>query len=482
MRKDLEKKLEELDVFKNITKIEEGLEFFVVGGCIRDMAMGLVPNDVDVMVVGSSEEELIKRGFNRVGVDFPVFLHPITKDEWALARKEHSIGHGTNDFSVKTEGVSLVDDLYRRDITINAMAYSPGLGLVDPYNGLEDIKNGVLRHVSKAFNEDPLRSLRVARFSARYPSFKIQKDTLEIMRLQKEGLKIMAKERIWKEFEKCLSYKKPTNYFRVLKDLDLLEIVHPMIFKMIGVEQPIIHHAEGDVFEHTMRVLDQVVDMTNNIKIRYAAIYHDIGKAEAFIQNGNLHEHYSYEIVTKELECLKEQKHPKAFIRLAKVCAINHHFIHGFSKLKPGTICKRFLKISREKTIDGISVKTPQIFPENEFEMDALMIVSSGDESGRLMATDNNQKPLSLEEVDKIFEVNDEGFYIETVHLKKIDNREKISVLSKMFSDFLLTKIIYPEDFLSLPAKEKQKAYSEFKHRHTIDLIRKNLRECKCKC
>lgn len=202
------------------------MKVYQVGGCVRDLLMGLSPKDIDFVVVDSNENELISLGYEQVGKDFPVFLHPETGYEYALARKERKTGAGYNGFSVDTENVSLEDDLFRRDLTINAMAMDENGNIIDPYGGQNDLKNRILKHVSKHFAEDPVRILRIARFSARY-DFKIHLETLSMMTdMVKNGeFDSLTGERVWKEFEKVLTEKNIVNFFNNLESIGALSKV-----------------------------------------------------------------------------------------------------------------------------------------------------------------------------------------------------------------------------------------------------------------
>lgn len=199
------------------------MKVYQVGGCVRDLLMGLEPKDIDFVVVGSNEEELLSLGYEQVGKDFPVFLHPETGYEYALARTEKKTGSGYNGFSVEIDNVSLEDDLFRRDLTINAMAMDENGNIIDPYGGQHDLKNGILKHVSQHFAEDPVRILRIARFSARY-NFSIAPETLVMMTnmVNNGEFDFLTGERIWKEFEKVLSEKYIINFFDNLETIGAL--------------------------------------------------------------------------------------------------------------------------------------------------------------------------------------------------------------------------------------------------------------------
>ena len=208
------------------------MKIYLVGGAVRDSLMGLKPKDLDYVVVDSSIKEMLSLGYEKVGIDFPVFLHPKTKDEYALARIERSIGNRYEDFITETNNVSLNEDLIRRDLTINAIAFKDGL-YYDPFNGMNDLKNKILRHTSNAFKEDPVRILRIARFLARYPDFNVAKETkkLIIEMINNNMINSLVPKRIWKELSRALTEKKPSKFFKFLKtNFSCSSIVFLIIF------------------------------------------------------------------------------------------------------------------------------------------------------------------------------------------------------------------------------------------------------------
>lgn len=260
------------------------LESYRIGGFVRDHILGIDASDVDYVVVGETPESMIDRGYLQVG-RFPVFLHPMTNDEYALARSEISTGDRYTDFEYVWDGVSLEDDMQRRDLTINAMAMDNDGNIIDLNGGKEDLENGILRHVSDHFMEDPLRVLRVARLAARY-DFKIAPETMDIM-TKMVGLNMLdslPSERFWAETEKALLTNKPRLFFEVLDQCGALEKIFPEIFAMKGVVQRADYHAEGDVWVHSLMVLDESVELTRDlddsraVRIRLAAMLHDIAK------------------------------------------------------------------------------------------------------------------------------------------------------------------------------------------------------------
>jgi len=369
-----------------------GMISYIVGGYVRDFIMGFSSNDIDYVVIGETEESMIKRGFKKVGADFAVFLHPKTGEEYALARTEKKEGVGYNGFSTVTEGISLEEDLGRRDLTINAIAMTDDGQYIDPYDGLLDIKHKVLRHTTSAFSEDPVRVLRLARFTARFVDFVISEETKILARSLKDELRELTPERVFKELEKALKSEKPSNYFRALFELDALEIVHPEIFAMIGVPQRFDYHAEGDVFEHTMRVLDEMSSLTDNPVARYAAIYHDIGKPITYKENGNFYGHGDIDVIFPAFNILKEKKHPNIYIKAATMVAEWHTFVHGFSTMKTKTLVKKM---------------TSKTFPKKIEDFEMLLMASGADEKGRILGN----RTLSFDETEFIFNGGEiEGF------------------------------------------------------------------------
>lgn len=263
---------------------DSDLEVFKVGGAVRDEQLGREPNDEDFVVVGATPEEMQERGFNTpVGESFAVFIHPETGDEWALARTEESTGESYKDFEVSADAsVSLEEDLHRRDLTINALAEDMETGeIIDPHGGLDDLEAGVLRHVSPAFAEDPLRVIRVATFAARLPEFDVHPETADLCRDLVPQLETIAPQRIREELIKMFQKaENPRRFFDTLKDFDALETVFPLIAEMMEVPAgPEEHHKEGSTFEHTMRVLNEAHElMPDNERVLWAALGHDMGK------------------------------------------------------------------------------------------------------------------------------------------------------------------------------------------------------------
>lgn len=411
----------------------EAKGFYRVGGCVRDMILGLNPKDIDYVAVGYTAQEMLSLGFDKVGADFPVFLHPETRDEYALPRTERSTGAGYHDFEVTTEGVTLEEDLLRRDLTINAMALTPSGEVIDPYNGLQDLQNKVLRHTSNAFFEDPVRVLRIARFAARYDEFIIAEETKELIRSMRAAVEGMTKERIWKETEKALSEVAPHRYFTSLRDLDVLDIVFPEIFNMIGVSQNSKYHAEGDVFNHTMLVLQEVSKITKNPVARFAALFHDIGKPVVFAKYGKHHGHESEEVVIPLLETVKTRyRVPTKFISMAMSVAVLHHRLYKSKEMKAQSILK---------TYDS------KFFPKTEEDVNVFVDAVLGDCHGRVVGDGDI---LSQEDVELLFSpgvtslIKGTKLFLPGKSIKGelVDRKQVVDL-------FLKLKAVSPRDFIA---------------------------------
>lgn len=259
------------------------MQTYLVGGAVRDKLLGRPIKDQDWVVVGSTPERMLAQGYQAVGADFPVFLHPKTKEEYALARIERKIGAGYNGFSCDASSeVSLEEDLLRRDLTINAMAMDDQGNIIDPYNGQQDLKDKLLRHVSTAFVEDPLRVLRVARFAARYYNlgFRIAPETLALMQtiVANGELTALSAERVWQETARSLMETHPEVYFENLRACKALAEWFPELDVLWGIPNPPKWHPEIDTGIHTMMVLQQAVKLSDKLTVRFAALVHDLGK------------------------------------------------------------------------------------------------------------------------------------------------------------------------------------------------------------
>ena len=321
------------------------LECYLVGGAVRDALLKEAAGDRDWVVIGASPEDMLERGFRAVGKDFPVFLHPVSGEEYALARRERKTGPGYTGFTTETgSDVTLEEDLSRRDLTVNAMAQDPDGGLIDPFGGAQDLNNGILRHVSDAFVEDPLRVLRVARFAARYAGrgFAVAPETVDLMRrISASGeLASLVPERVWQETCRALGEADPSEFIRVLQRCDALDIIIPEIAALQGVLQNGEHHPEGDAFVHTLMVLDAATKISQQKEVRFAALVHDLGKAKT-PQNEwprhIKHEHRGITIVNALCDRLRV---PSDYRELAVLVTREHLLMHRLAELRPETVLK----------------------------------------------------------------------------------------------------------------------------------------------
>ena len=320
-----------------------GLKVYRVGGAIRDHLLGLPVEDQDWVVVGATPEEMRARGFREVGRDFPVFLHPETGEEYALARTERKVAPGYHGFTVHAAPeVTLEEDLRRRDLTINAMAETPDGRLIDPYGGYRDLQGRTLRHVSPAFAEDPLRILRVARFAARLAplGFHVAGETLALMRRMVEAGEVdaLVPERVWKETERALGEARPTDFVRTLRDCGALARLFPEIDRLFGVPQSPRHHPEVDTGIHTLMVLDQACRLTTDTRVRFAALVHDLGKGLTPREEWPRHPgHEARGVELIEALC-RRLRIPRAYRELACPVARYHTRCHRAAELRPATL------------------------------------------------------------------------------------------------------------------------------------------------
>jgi tRNA nucleotidyltransferase (CCA-adding enzyme) len=321
------------------------MQIYIVGGAVRDDLLKYPVHEKDWVVVGATPQQMIDLGFTQVGKDFPVFLHPQTKEEYALARTERKTSPGYTGFTVKAApDVTLEQDLYRRDLTINAMARDNNHNIIDPFNGQSDIQNKILRHVSPAFSEDPVRILRVARFAARYHhlGFKIADTTLELMKsmvLQGEVNALVA-ERVWQELHKALGERHPEIFIQTLRDCGALKIILPEIDCLFGVPQPEKYHPEIDTGVHTLMVLHQACLLTNDKTTRFAALCHDLGKGITPKEMWPAHHGHEEGGVPLVEQLCTRLRIPNEFRDLAVMTARFHLHYHRAWELRADTILK----------------------------------------------------------------------------------------------------------------------------------------------
>jgi tRNA nucleotidyltransferase (CCA-adding enzyme) len=319
------------------------MKIYLVGGAVRDRLLGRPSAEHDYVVVGATPEELAARGFRPVGKDFPVFLHPRTGEQYALARTERKTGPGYYGFATRfSPDVTLEEDLARRDLTVNAMAQDEDGSLVDPYGGARDIEARVLRHVSTAFVEDPLRVLRVARFAARFAplGFCVAPETMDLMRriVASGELAALVPERVWVETERALGEERPAVYFQVLRECGALEAVFPEIAALYGVPQPEKWHPEIDTGLHTMQVLEVAAELSRDTTARFAALVHDVGKGltpRAEWPRHIGHEEAGAGLIAKLCERLRA---PNEHRELAILVARHHARVHRATEERPGTL------------------------------------------------------------------------------------------------------------------------------------------------
>ncbi|MDO5686120.1 MAG: multifunctional CCA addition/repair protein [Neisseria sp.] len=316
------------------------MQTYLVGGAVRDFLLGETTRDRDWVVVGARAEDLLAQGYLPVGRDFPVFLHPETREEYALARTERKSGRGYTGFTVCAEpSVTLEEDLSRRDLTINAMAQAEDGSLIDPFGGRADLHNGVLRHVSAAFAEDPVRILRVARFAARY-DFRVADETMRLMRLMVENgeADALVAERVWQEIARGLMENTPSRMFAVLRACGALAVILPEIDALFGVPQRADYHPEIDCGVHSMMVLDYAAQADYTLPERYAALCHDLGKA--LTPQDILPKHHGHEGAgIAPVKALNQRLNvPRACAQLALLVTRFHGVLHGVAELRAATI------------------------------------------------------------------------------------------------------------------------------------------------
>lgn len=358
------------------------MQTYLVGGAVRDQLLNYPVKEKDWVVVGATVEQMLELGYQQVGKDFPVFLHPKTKDEHALARTERNTAPGYKGFAVHASpDVTLEEDLIRRDLTINAIAQDEAGNLIDPYNGQADIKAKLLRHVSPAFAEDPVRILRVARFAARYAhlGFSVAPETLQLMQTMVNNgeANALVAERVWQEFHKALCERNPEVFIEVLRNCGALKIIMPEIDALFGVPQPVQHHPEIDTGIHTIMVLQQATQLSNDPATRFAALCHDLGKA--LTPKENWPSHYGHEAggLKPIRQLCSRLRIPKNFQELACITAEFHLHVHRAFEIKNSTLLATIEKL------DGL--RKPERYEQ-------FLIACTADSRGRT-GYENNAYP-----------------------------------------------------------------------------------------
>lgn len=326
------------------------IKTYLVGGAVRDEILGYPHSEKDWVVVGATADDMLAAGYRQVGKDFPVFLHPQTKEEYALARTERKTAAGYRGFEVHASpDVTLEEDLIRRDLTINAIAKDENGDYIDPYHGIDDINNKILRHVSDAFAEDPVRILRVARFLARYAhlGFRVADETMGLMKTMVEAGEVdaLVPERIWQEMHKALGEKTPRAFVEVLRECGALKKIIPELDCLFGVPQPAEHHPEIDTGIHTLMVLEQACKLSPEPDVRLAALLHDLGKGATPREEWPRHighEARGAKIVKKVCTRLRI---PNDYRDLAERVACLHLHYHRALELKPSTVVKTLVQL-----------------------------------------------------------------------------------------------------------------------------------------
>jgi len=321
------------------------MKVYLVGGALRDKLLGLPLSDRDWVVTGASPEDMRAQGFRQVGKDFPVFLHPETGEEYALARTERKVAPGYKGFQVHaTPDVRLEDDLRRRDLTINAMAEDSNGHLIDPFGGREDLAQGLLRHVSPAFSEDPVRILRVARFAARFAAlgFRVAPQTCTLMQVMVDAGEVdaLVPERVWVELERALAEQQPSVFFQVLRQCRALAPLFPEIDCLYGIPQRPEYHPEIDTGIHTMMVLEQASLLSPDSQVRFAALVHDVGKGATPPEEWPRHVRHEQRGVRIIEALCRRLRIPNQFRDLARLVARYHCLCHRAEELRPGTLLK----------------------------------------------------------------------------------------------------------------------------------------------
>ena len=350
------------------------MQVYLVGGAVRDRLLGRAVRERDWVVVGARPEELERQGFIPVGRDFPVFLHPETKEEHALARLERKIAPGYRGFTTEfSPHVTLEDDLRRRDLTINAMAEDADGNIIDPHGGRRDLDARLLRHVSEAFAEDPVRILRVARFAARYAplGFTVADETLALMRRMVEAGEVNAlvAERVWAETEKALAEPAPDVFISVLRDCGALKVIYPEIDALFGVPQPQKWHPEIDTGVHLLMALRQAVELGGGLAVRFAVLLHDLGKAvtPAYVLPAH-HGHEDSGVALVEQLCARVRV-PNHLRELAVIAARFHTHVHRALELRADTVLRTLERCD--------ALRRPERFAE-------LLLACEADARGRL--------------------------------------------------------------------------------------------------
>ena len=392
------------------------MQIYLVGGSVRDELLGIPVQDHDYVVVGATPEKMVQLGYRPVGKDFPVFLHPQTHEQYALARTERKISRGYKGFEVYTSPeVTLQEDLARRDLTINAIAKDSDGNIIDPFNGVADLEAGVLRHISPAFSEDPVRILRTARFAARF-GFRIAPETLSLMNemVHNGEVDALVPERVWQEIARGLMEQHPSRMFYALRECSALARIVPEVDVLFGVPQPAHAHPEIDTGVHIMMAIDYAAVKNYSLLVRFATLTHDLGKGTTPPEEWPRHighEQRSIELVKGLCERIRVPKDERS---LALLVAQFHGDVHQAEALKPATIANmlqivdayrkpaRFKEFLQACACDfhGRPGYADRPYPQSErlnIALDAALRVDAGEIATRLSKTVSDATNLPLE-------------------------------------------------------------------------------------
>lgn len=410
------------------------MKIHLVGGAIRDKLLGLSVKDRDWVVTGATEADMIARGYLQVGKGFPVFLHSDSKEEYALARTEQKTAPGHTGFEVHASpDVTLEQDLQRRDLTINAIAQCGDGELIDPYGGKADLQNRVLRHVSPAFREDPLRVLRIARFAARFAplGFSVAEETMKIMKAMVSSgeLKHLVEERVWQEIERAMATPAPAEFIRTLRECEALRVILPEVDRLFGVPQPEKYHPEIDTGLHILLSMEQASKLSDDPVVRYATMIHDVGKG--ITDKSKWPSHFRHEQLGLKLQMAitKRIKVPNEYSQLAALVCEHHTKLHRVMQFKSNTLLEllealdatrrperldKFL-LACEADARGRTGLEDRNYPQREYLLSMLDAINSIDVKS-LLASNPSAQPNAvikkhqlqmIEEAKKAFDNND---------------------------------------------------------------------------
>ena len=410
------------------------MKIYLVGGAIRDKLLGLSVKDRDWVVTGATEAGMIARGYLQVGKGFPVFLHSDSKEEYALARTEQKTAPGHTGFAVHAStDVTLEQDLQRRDLTINAIAQGGNGELIAPYGGKADLQNRVLRHVSPAFREDPLRVLRIARFAARFAplGFSVAEETMEIMKAMVSSgeLKHLVEERVWQEIERAMSTPAPAEFIRTLRECEALRVILPEVDRLFGVPQPEKYHPEIDTGLHILLSMEQASKLSDDPVVRYATMIHDVGKGITDKSKWPSHFHHEQLGLKLQMAITKRIKVPNEYSQLAALVCEHHTKLHRVMQLKSNTLLEllealdatrrpeRFDKflLACEADARGRTGLEDRNYPQREYLLSMLDAINSIDVKS-LLANKPSAQPNAaitkhqlqmIEKAKKAFDTND---------------------------------------------------------------------------